>query len=53
MQHQMKCEYISEVYTHHECVHCFSFEVTHTTYQIHTYVRTYVSIVCHYAYKAS
>ena len=42
MQHQMKCVYIREVCTHHECVHCSSFEVAHATYHIHTYIHTYI-----------
>ena len=55
MQHQMKGVYIRKVCTHHECVHCFSFEVAHATYHIllcmyAQYVRMYVRIqmVCTY-----
>ena len=33
----MECAHIREMYTLHECVHCFSFEVAHTTNHIRMY----------------
>ena len=46
MQHQMKCVYMRELCTHHECVHCFSFEVAHTT--CHMYVCNTVPVCIMY-----
>ena len=51
MQHRMKCSHIREVCTHHECVHCFSFEVTHATYhmyecRMYVYICTYIFEPC-------
>ena len=45
MQHQlMKCAYIKEVCTHHECVQCFSFEVGHATYHIYVCAVTQLQV---------
>ena len=41
MKHQMKCEYIREECTHHECVHCFPLKspTQHTTYIFVSWLR--------------